>query len=213
MKRSLRDARFTHTLADIMVELIAVLIGYLLGSVPFGLLLTKAAGLGDVRSIGSGNIGATNVLRTGNKRIAALTLFLDGLKGVAPVLLLSQFAGPQAGMIAGLAAMAGHIFPVWLGFKGGKGVATSLGVLFGLYWPLGLIFIAIWIPLAFMFRYSSLAGLVTSVLSPLWAYLLGRAELVLPTLLIAIVIWIMHRANIARLLKGDEPKIDLGKRV
>ena len=195
-----------------MVEFIAALIGYLLGSVPFGLLLTKAAGLGDVRSIGSGNIGATNVLRTGNKRIAALTLLLDGLKGATPVLLLNYFGGPQAGMIAGLAAMVGHIFPVWLGFKGGKGVATNIGVLFGLYWPLGLIFIALWVALAFAFRFSSLAGLVTSALSPLWAYLLGRTELILPTVLIAIVIWFMHRANIARLLQGDEPKIDLGKR-
>jgi glycerol-3-phosphate acyltransferase PlsY len=196
-----------------MMEFIAILIGYLFGSIPFGLLLTKAAGLGDVRSIGSGNIGATNVLRTGNKKIAALTLLLDGLKGAAPVLLLNYFGGPQVGMIAGLAAMAGHIFPVWLGFKGGKGVATSLGVLLGLYWPLGLIFIGVWLALAFTFRISSLAGLATSALSPLWAYLLGRTDLLLPTTLIAIAIWIMHRANIGRLLKGDEPKIDLGKRV
>jgi glycerol-3-phosphate acyltransferase PlsY len=195
-----------------MVELIAVLVGYLIGSIPFGLLLTRAAGLGDVRSIGSGNIGATNVLRTGNKKIAALTLFLDGLKGTAPVLLLNYFDGPQAGMIAGLAAMAGHIFPVWLGFKGGKGVATSLGVLFGLYWPLGLIFIGVWLALAFTFRISSLAALVTSALSPLWVYLLGRLDLLLPTAFIAIAIWIMHRANIGRLLKGEEPRIDLGKR-
>ena len=213
LRRSLQGARFTHTLADTMVELISVLIGYFVGSIPFGLLLTRAAGLGDVRSIGSGNIGATNVLRTGNKRIAALTLLLDGLKGAAPVLLLTYFAGSQAGMIAGLAAMAGHIFPVWLGFKGGKGVATNIGVLFGLYWPLGLIFIALWVGLAFAFRISSLAGLVTSALSPLWAYLLGCSkELVLSTIVIAIIIWAMHRANIARLLQGDEPKIDLGKR-
>jgi glycerol-3-phosphate acyltransferase PlsY len=195
-----------------MISFIAVIIGYVCGSIPFGLLLTKAAGLGDVRSIGSGNIGATNVLRTGNKKIAVLTLFLDGLKGAVPVLLLTHFGGPQAGMIAGLAAMAGHIFPVWLGFKGGKGVATSLGVLFGLYWPLGLIFIGVWLVLAFVFRISSLAGLATSALSPLWAYFLGHSELVLPTVLIAIVIWVMHRANIGRLLKGEEPKIDLGKR-
>jgi glycerol-3-phosphate acyltransferase PlsY len=195
-----------------MVSFIAVLIGYVCGSIPFGLLLTKAAGLGDVRSIGSGNIGATNVLRTGNKKIAALTLFLDGLKGAVPVLLLAQFGGPQAGMIAGLAAMAGHIFPVWLDFKGGKGVATSLGVLFGLFWPLGLIFIALWLGLAFVFRFSSLAGLVTSALTPVWAYLMGRPDLVIPTALIAIVIWLMHRANIGRLMKGDEPKIDLQKR-
>jgi glycerol-3-phosphate acyltransferase PlsY len=159
-----------------MVEFIAALIGYLIGSVPFGLLLTKAAGLGDVRNIGSGNIGATNVLRTGNKKIAALTLLLDGLKGAVPVLLLNYFGGPQAGMIAGLAAMTGHIFPVWLGFKGGKGVATSLGVLFGLYWPLGFIFIGVWLALAFTFRISSIAALVTSVLSPLWAYFLECAQ-------------------------------------
>jgi acyl phosphate:glycerol-3-phosphate acyltransferase len=195
-----------------MISFIAVLVGYLCGSIPFGLLLTKAAGLGDVRSIGSGNIGATNVLRTGNKKIAALTLFLDGLKGAVPVLLFTHYGSPQAGMIAGLAAMAGHIFPVWLDFKGGKGVATSLGVLFGLFWPLGLIFIALWLALAFTFRMSSLSGLASSALTPLWAYLLGRPELVLPTALIAIAIWIMHRANIGRLIKGEEPKIDLGKR-
>ena len=115
-------------------------------------------------------------------------------------------------MIAGLAAMAGHIFPVWLDFKGGKGVATSLGVLFGLFWPLGFIFIALWLALAFAFRMSSVAGLVTSALTPLWAYLFDRTDLVLPTALIAIAIWIMHRANIGRLMKGEEPKIDLGKR-
>jgi acyl phosphate:glycerol-3-phosphate acyltransferase len=195
-----------------MISFIAVLIGYVCGSIPFGLLLTKAAGLGDVRSIGSGNIGATNVLRTGNKKIAALTLLLDGLKGAVPVLLLAHFGGPTAGMIAGLAAMAGHIFPVWLEFKGGKGVATSLGVLFGLFWPLGLIFAALWLGLAFVFRFSSLAGLATSALTPLWAYLMGRPDLVIPTALIAIIIWIMHRANIGRLMKGDEPKIDLQKR-
>jgi glycerol-3-phosphate acyltransferase PlsY len=195
-----------------MISFIAILIGYVCGSIPFGLLLTKAAGLGDVRSIGSGNIGATNVLRTGNKKIAALTLLLDGLKGAVPVLLLAHFGGPTAGMIAGLAAMAGHIFPVWLDFKGGKGVATSLGVLFGLFWPLGLIFAALWLGLAFVFRFSSLAGLATSALTPLWAYLMGRPDLVIPTALIAIIIWIMHRANIGRLMKGDEPKIDLQKR-
>jgi acyl phosphate:glycerol-3-phosphate acyltransferase len=196
-----------------MVSFIAVLIGYICGSIPFGLLLAKAAGLGDVRSIGSGNIGATNVLRTGNKKIAALTLLLDGLKGAVPVLLLTQFGGPQAGMIAGLAAMAGHIFPLWLGFKGGKGVATSLGVLFALDWQLGLIFAALWLGLAFVFRFSSLAGLATSALTPLWAYLMGRYDLIIPTVLIALVIWIMHRTNIERLMKGNEPKIDLQKRV
>ncbi len=213
MKRSLQDERFTHTLTSMMVEAVAALIGYLLGSIPFGLILTRAAGLGDVRSIGSGNIGATNVLRTGNKKIAALTLFMDGLKGAAAALLLNYFGGPHAGMIAGLAAIVGHIFPVWLGFKGGKGVATSLGVLFGLAWPLGLVFIAAWLVLAFAFRISSLAALLASALTPLWAYLLGRSDLLGPTLLMALAIWIMHRANIARLLKGEEPKINLGKSV
>ena len=195
-----------------MMEFIAVLVGYLCGSIPFGFILTKAAGLGDVRNIGSGNIGATNVLRTGNKKIAALTLLADGLKGLMPVLIMNHFGDVQAGMVAGLAAMAGHIFPVWLGFKGGKGVATSLGVLFGLFWPLGVIFIGVWLVLAFAFRISSLAALVTSALSPLWAYLLGRADLLLPTAFIAIAIWIMHRENIARLLKGEEAKIDLKKK-
>jgi acyl phosphate:glycerol-3-phosphate acyltransferase len=196
-----------------MISFIAVLVSYVCGSIPFGLLLTKAAGLGDVRSIGSGNIGATNVLRTGNKKIAALTLFLDGVKGAVPVLLFTHFGGPQAGMIAGLAAMAGHIFPVWLDFKGGKGVATSLGVLFGLFWPLGLIFCALWLTLALAFRMSSVAGLATSALTPLWAYLLGcSTELIFSTIIIAIAIWIMHRANIGRLIKGEEPKIDLQKR-
>jgi acyl phosphate:glycerol-3-phosphate acyltransferase len=210
-KRSLQGEQFTHTLVSIMIETIAVLTGYFFGSVPFGLLLARAAGLGDVRNIGSGNIGATNVLRLGNKKIAALTLFMDGLKGTAAVLLLNYFGGPQAGMIAGLAAMAGHVLPIWLGFKGGKGVATSLGVLFGLFWPLGLVFIGVWLVLAFAFRISSLAALTASALSPVWAYMLGRQDLLLPTIIIALTIWIMHRANIARLLKGSEPKISLKK--
>ncbi len=213
MKRPLQGERFTHTLASMMVEAIAALIGYFLGSIPFGLILTRAAGLGDVRSIGSGNIGATNVLRTGNKKIAALTLLLDGLKGAAAVLLLNYFGGPQASVIAGLATITGHIFPIWLRFKGGKGVATSLGVLFGLAWPLGLIFVATWLALALTFRISSLAALLSSALTPLWAYLLGRSDLLWPTLLIALAIWTMHRSNIARLLKGEEPRINLGKSV
>lgn len=213
MKRPLQGERFTHTLASMMVEAIAALIGYFLGSIPFGLILTRAAGLGDVRSIGSGNIGATNVLRTGNKKIAALTLLLDGLKGTAAVLFLNYFVGPHASIIAGLATITGHIFPIWLRFKGGKGVATSLGVLFGLAWPLGLIFVATWLALALTFRISSLAALLSSALTPLSAYLLGRSDLLWPTLLIALAIWTMHRSNIARLLKGEEPRINLGKSV
>ena len=195
-----------------MVEFIAVLIGYFCGSIPFGLILAKAAGLGDVRTVGSGNIGATNVLRLGNKKIAALTLLLDALKGAVPVLIMNHFGDAQAGILAGLAAMLGHIFPVWLGFKGGKGVATNVGVLFGLYWPLGLNFIGVWLVLAFLFRFSSLAALIASLLSPFWVYVFGRTELLWPTGLIALVIWFMHRANIGRLMKNKEPRIDLQKK-
>jgi acyl phosphate:glycerol-3-phosphate acyltransferase len=196
-----------------MMQLIAALIGYLCGSIPFGLILAKAAGLGDVRRVGSGNIGATNVLRLGNRKIAALTLLLDALKGTIPVLVMNHFGDSQTGIIAGLAAMLGHIFPVWLGFKGGKGVATNVGVLFGLYWPLGLIFIGVWLVLAFLFRFSSLAALVASLLSPFWVFVFGRMEFLWPTALIALAIWIMHRENIGRLVKNKEPRIDLGKRV
>ena len=195
-----------------MIEIIAVLVGYFCGSIPFGLILAKAAGLGDVRTVGSGNIGATNVLRLGNKKIAALTLLLDALKGAVPVLIMNHFGDAQAGILAGLAAMLGHIFPVWLGFKGGKGVATNVGVLFGLYWPLGLNFIGVWLVLAFLFRFSSLAALIASLLSPFWVYVFGRTELLWPTGLIALVIWFMHRANIGRLMKNKEPRIDLQKK-
>ncbi|WP_119391704.1 glycerol-3-phosphate 1-O-acyltransferase PlsY [Taklimakanibacter lacteus] len=192
------------------MAILAVVLGYLSGSIPFGLLLTRWAGLGDVRSIGSGNIGATNVLRTGNKKIAALTLLADAVKGTIPILIMQALGGETAGLIAGLAAFAGHLFPVWLGFKGGKGVATNIGILFGLHWPLGLIFLAVWLAMAFLFRFSSLSALTASALSPLWAWLLGKAILVAPLLLLAIAIWYMHRANIARLLKGEEAKIKLG---
>jgi acyl phosphate:glycerol-3-phosphate acyltransferase len=196
-----------------MMQLVAALIGYLCGSIPFGLILAKAAGLGDVRKVGSGNIGATNVLRLGNRKIAALTLLLDVLKGTVPVLLMNHFGDSHAGIIAGLAAMAGHIFPVWLGFKGGKGVATNVGVLFGLYWPLGLIFIGVWLVLAFLFRFSSLAALAASLLSPFWVFVFGRMEFFWPTALVALAIWAMHRENIRRLMKNKEPRIDLGKKV
>lgn len=194
------------------MQIVAALIGYLCGSIPFGLILAKAAGLGDVRKVGSGNIGATNVLRLGNKWIAALTLLLDALKGTIPVLVVGHFGDAQAGIIAGLAAMAGHIFPVWLGFKGGKGVATNVGVLLGLYWPLGLIFIGVWLTLAFLFRFSSLAALVASLLTPFWVFVFDKMELRWPTVLIALAIWIMHRENILRLMKNKEPRIDLGKK-
>ena len=192
--------------------IVSLLAGYLCGTIPFGLLLTKYAGLGDVRQIGSGNIGATNVLRTGNKKIAALTLLLDGLKGTVPALLFSWLYGEQAGILAGLAAFLGHLFPMWLGFKGGKGVATNIGVLFGLAWPLGLIFVGVWASMALLFKRSSLAALTASLLTPIWAWLLGHSALVLPAALMGAAIWLTHRANIARLLRGEEPKISLGKR-
>jgi acyl phosphate:glycerol-3-phosphate acyltransferase len=195
-----------------MLELLAIPVGYLCGTIPFGLILTKSAGLGDIRAIGSGNIGATNVLRTGNRTVAALTLLLDALKGTAPVLATTWLAGPQAGILAGLAAFFGHLFPLWLGFKGGKGVATNIGVLFGFHWPLGLIFLAVWLAVAFAFRLSSLAALAASLLTPLWAWLLGRNDLLLPALVLGTAIFLSHRANIARLLKGEEPKIALSKK-
>jgi acyl phosphate:glycerol-3-phosphate acyltransferase len=190
----------------------AVLVGYFCGSIPFGLVLAKAAGLGDVRDVGSGNIGATNVLRLGNRKIAAATLLCDALKGTLPVLFMNHFGDTQAGMIAGLSAMAGHVFPVWLGFKGGKGVATNVGVLFGLYWPLGLCFISIWLVLAFLFRFSSLAALVASLLTPFWVFVFNRMEFFWPTVIIAIAIWVMHRENISRLTKNRESKIDLKRK-
>ena len=192
--------------------IVSLLLGYLCGTIPFGLLLTKSFGLGDIRTIGSGNIGATNVLRTGNTKVAALTLLLDGLKGTVPVLIASHLYGVYPGILAGLAAFFGHLFPLWLGFKGGKGVATNIGVLFGLFWPLGLIFLAVWLLIAFIFRMSSLSALTASLLSPLWAYLLGRSDLVLPAVIMGAAIWITHRANISRLLNRTEPRISFSKK-
>ncbi len=191
--------------------IVSLVFGYLCGTIPFGLILTKSAGLGDIRSIGSGNIGATNVLRTGNKKVAALTLVLDALKGTVPALLMGWLFDPQAAILAGLAAFFGHLFPMWLGFKGGKGVATTIGVLFGLFWPLGLIFIAVWIVMAAVFRISSLSALTASFLSPFAAYAVGRSDLILPAAIMAAAVFITHRANIARILKGEEPRIGKSK--
>ena len=187
--------------------LLSLVLGYLCGTIPFGLILTKSAGLGDIRSIGSGNIGATNVLRTGNKKVAALTLLLDALKGTLPALLMGWLFGPQAAILAGLAAFFGHLFPMWLGFKGGKGVATTIGVLFGLYWPLGLVFIAVWIIMALLFRISSLSALAASALSPIAAYAASRSDLILPAAIMAVAVFITHRANIKRILRGEEPRL------
>jgi acyl phosphate:glycerol-3-phosphate acyltransferase len=184
--------------------------GYLLGSIPFGLLLTRAAGLGDIRQIGSGNIGATNVLRTGNKGLAAATLLLDGAKGAAAVLIAGHW-GPDMMIMAGGGAMVGHLFPLWLGFKGGKGVATALGVLLALAWPIGLIACAVWLAAAFLFRYSSLAALLALAAAPLAAWLLWDRERWIMPLFLAVLVWLRHHANIRRLLKGEEPKIGKGK--
>ena len=189
--------------------------GYLLGSIPFGVVITRAAGAGDVRRIGSGNIGATNVLRTGRKDLALATLLLDAGKGAVALLLARHLLGSEAaGAIAGGAAFLGHLFPVWLGFKGGKGVATFFGLLIAACWPLGLIAGAVWIATAFLFRISSLGALTASVAAPLVALLpwsaaglpAPRPVLVL-AIVTAVLIWIRHHENIARLLKGTEPRI------
>ncbi|HEY6832534.1 MAG TPA: glycerol-3-phosphate 1-O-acyltransferase PlsY [Pseudolabrys sp.] len=190
-----------------MITALAFVFGYLLGSIPFGLVLTRAAGGPDVRTIGSGNIGATNVLRTGRKGLAAATLVCDALKGTAAVLLAAHFAGHEAALAAGLGAFLGHLFPVWLKFKGGKGVATYIGVLIGLYWPAALSFCAIWLVAAAVGRYSSLSALIASALTPLALYLLDQPTTAALFLVLSVLLWIMHRANIARLLSGSEGKI------
>jgi len=188
-------------------------LGYLLGSIPVGYLLTRAAGLGDVRAIGSGNIGATNVLRTGHKGLAALTLLLDALKGTAAVLLARKIGASYAGLaidaalLAGLGAFLGHLFPLWLGFKGGKGVATYIGVLLGLNWLAGIAFCLVWLLVATLTRYSSLSALVASLLAPVGLLAMGdRPTAILTALLSALLIY-KHRSNIRRLAAGEEPKI------
>ncbi len=190
-----------------MTAALAFVFGYLLGSIPFGLILTRAAGGPDIRAIGSGNIGATNVLRTGKKGLAAATLVCDALKGTAVVLLAAYFATPAAALLAGLGAFLGHLFPVWLKLKGGKGVAVYIGLLIGLYWPGALIFCAIWLSVAWASRYSSLAALTASALTPLALWGLGRSDAAALFLLLSALLWIMHRANIRRLLDGSEGKI------
>ncbi len=188
--------------------LLAALIGgYLLGSIPFGLLLTRMAGLGDIRKIGSGNIGATNVLRSGRKGLAAATLLLDGGKGAAAVLLAANW-GPDVQLTAALGALGGHLYPVWLRFKGGKGVATALGLLLALAWQVGLAACATWLVVAGTLRYSSLASLLALAATPLYAWWFeGDMQLVQLTAILAAFVWLRHHANIARLLKGEEPRI------
>ncbi len=190
---------------------LAVLVGALLGSVPFGLILTRAAGLGDVRTIGSGSIGATNVLRTGNKKVAAATLALDVLKGVIAVLVCQYLWGRDAGLLAGLAAVVSHCYPVWLGFKGGKGVATAAGVLLAAAWWMGLIVAGIWLATAFLTRISSASALVACAAAPIVALLAGDTTLALFALVLALFIAWRHSANIRRLIAGTEPRIGAGK--
>lgn len=193
--------------SSLAVLMLWAVIGYLLGSIPFGLVLTRAMGLGNLREIGSGNIGTTNVLRTGNKAAAAATLILDGGKGAAAVLLARFLAGDDAAQLAGLMAFLGHCFPVWLQFKGGKGVATFLGLMLALAWPVGIACCLTWIATAAVSRISSLSALISALAAPLWAYLLHyETSIALAALLAAIVFW-RHGANIARLRTGTEPRI------
>jgi len=186
---------------------LTALLAYLLGSVPFGVLITRAAGLGDLRSIGSGNIGATNVLRTGNKGAAAATLLLDAAKGGVAVLIARALLAEDAAQLAGLSAFLGHLFPVWLTFRGGKGVATFLGTLLALAWPVGLAACATWAVVAALSRISSLAALVAAALSSMWLFLFDRGEMLLLVVILTLLIYLRHAANLARLKAGTEPKI------
>lgn len=189
-----------------LLALAAFGLGYLLGSIPFGLILTRLAGLGDVRKIGSGNIGATNVLRAGSKKLAAATLILDAVKGTAAVLLAAQW-GETPAMLAGLGAFLGHLFPVWLGFRGGKGVATYIGVLLGLYWPAGVASCVVWLLVAFATRYSSLGALIASGASVCVLALTSQWRLAALFLLLTVLLYIRHASNIARLARGEEARI------
>jgi glycerol-3-phosphate acyltransferase PlsY len=186
---------------------VAFALGYLLGSIPFGLILTKLAGTQDLRSIGSGNIGATNVLRTGRKGLAAATLLLDMLKGTAAVLIAGYFGGPNAAMLAALGAFLGHLFPVWLNFRGGKGVAVYIGVLIGLFWPAAVLFCLLWISTAATTRYSSLSALVASFVTPIFLWWFGHPALASLFVVLTMLLFYMHRENIKRLQAGTEGRI------
>ena len=194
------------TSAPLMILLVAAL-AYLLGSVPFGLVITRALGLGDLRKIGSGNIGATNVLRTGNKPAALATLLLDAGKGGIAVLLARALVGPDAGQVAALFSFLGHLFPVWLGFKGGKGVATFLGTLLALAWPAGLAACATWAVSAAIFRISSLSALIAAALAPVWLAVTGYPQMSVLAIALAAMVFQRHHANIARIRAGTEPRI------
>jgi glycerol-3-phosphate acyltransferase PlsY len=194
-------------MAELQIHILAAIGGYTLGSIPFGLLLTRFAGLGDVRKIGSGNIGATNVLRTGNKALALLTLLLDGGKGAAAVIVAQHLSSDGIAYAAG-GAFLGHLFPVWLRFKGGKAVATFMGIMLALDFSLGLASCATWLLIALILRYSSLASLVSAGLSVIYAYLLVPTSMVLLTVGLALLIFWRHASNIGRLIDGSEPKIE-----
>ena len=191
----------------IAIDIVALLLGYLLGSIPFGLVLTRIAGTQDLRSIGSGNIGATNVLRTGRKGLAAATLTGDALKGTAAVVIGGLIGGPDAAMLAALGAFLGHLFPVWLKFRGGKGVAVYIGVLLGLFWPAALLFCALWLVIAFSFRYSSLAALIASLVTPLFLWWFDQLALAALFAVLTVLLFFMHRENIRRLRAGREGRI------
>lgn len=197
---------------DLMPLIYAIVLGYLCGSIPFGLLLTRAAGLGDIRNIGSGNIGATNVLRTGNRWVALATLILDAAKAALPVLVARYYWGENAAMLAAIGAFLGHCFPVWLNFKGGKGVAVMIGSLFALSWPLGLIFCAVWLVIAFAQKMSSLAALTAGATAPIFAFVVVNEWLAGAVAVMAILLFFQHRENIARLMAGTEPKIGSEKK-
>ena len=203
-----------------MEQALGFLLGYAFGSIPFGLLLAKAGGMGDIRTIGSGNIGATNVLRTGSKKLAAATLLLDLAKGLVPVLLARVLFDAPAAMpeaaygpvpLAALGAVLGHCFPVWLKFKGGKGVATNAGVAFGLAWPIGLTYVVIWLAIVYLSRISSLAGMSAVIAASIAAAALGMEAYVPVTAAIAVLVLWLHRSNIGRLVRGEEPKVGQGK--
>src|SRR4051812_9925495 len=189
------------------IYIAALAVGYLLGSIPFGLLLTRFAGTEDLRAIGSGNIGATNVLRTGRKGLAAATLLCDVLKGTVAVLIAGSFGGAEAAMLAGLGAFLGHLFPVWLKFRGGKGVAVYIGVLIGLFWPAALVFGAVWLATAVTSRYSSLSSLVASFVTPIFLWWFGHPALASLFVVLTLLLFWVHRENIKRLQAGTEGKI------
>ena len=194
-------------MAFLLQDLFALVVGYLFGSIPFGLILTRMAGLGDVRAIGSGNIGATNVLRTGRKDLAAATLALDALKATAATVVAAYVFGAATALWAAAGAFLGHLYPVWLGFRGGKGVATFLGGLIGVFWPGALAFAVTWLLVAFVTRYSSAAALIGSLTAPLVALILGHGDVAGIFLVLAALLWMRHGENIRRLLKGTETKI------